>query len=163
MSIWIRALCTKPLDGVTKDDLRAGIARRLPALAAQYGEEGQEETLRRLVVSDAWDLDYRGEEMVIGGERWKEPEAVREEVGELLERLEDCEEDEVDEVRELLGDVVESVGFELKLSDCEGIGWPLALAAAAVLAEKGEGLVQADGEGWMAPEGDGVEQVLDGD
>lgn len=163
MSIWIRALCTKPLGGLTKDELRAGIARRLPALAALYGEEGHEATLAKLTISDEWDLAYLGDGTAIGGERWTAPDAVREEVEELLEGLADSEEDDVEEVRELLADVVESVGFELKLSDCEGIGWPLGLAAAAFLAERGEGIIQADGEGWMAPEGDGVEHVLDGD
>jgi hypothetical protein len=163
MSIWIRALCVKPLGDVTQDELRAGIARRLPTVTQLYGEQGHEETLRGLTISDEWDVAYRGDGTAIGAERWTAPDDVRAEVGELLEGLEDCEEDGVEEVRELLADVVESVGFELQTSDCEGMGWPLAIAAAAFLAEKGEGLVQADGEGWMQPEGDGVEQVLDGD
>ncbi|MFT3775971.1 MAG: hypothetical protein QM820_62295 [Minicystis sp.] len=168
MSVWIRALCTRTVADVTPADLAAGIAERLPLVASLYGEEGAEEVARRLRIEgqapmSAWELFYRGDEASIGLERWSKPGEVREEVDELLETLADSDEDGVEDVRELLGQVVETVAFELKLSDCEGMGWPVAIAAAAVLAARGEGIIQADGEGWMVPEGKEIEHVLDGD
>jgi hypothetical protein len=171
MSTWVRALCTKPLGGVTPDALRAAVARRLPALAALYGEDGEAEAVARLHVEDAdpahpasvWRLGYRGDASFLRVERWSAPARVREEVEELSAGLADCDEEGVEDVRALLGDVVETVGIELKMSDVEGIGWPVAIAAAACFAERGDGLIQADGEGWMQPEGSAVAHVLDGD
>lgn len=168
MAIWIRALCTKAVGDVTPAELRAGIAERLPLLASLYGEDDAEAAAARLRIEGeapmrAWELFYRGDDHAIGVERWSEPAEVREEIDELRETLADSDEDGVDDVRELLDRVVETVAFELKVSDCEGIGWPVAIAAAACLAARGEGLIQADGEGWMAPRGREVEHVLDGD
>ena len=174
MSIWIRALCTVPVDALTPEDLCAGIAERLPLLAATYGEGGDQETIARLSVEVAtpagpapqasvWLLRYREGEGFLRVERWSEPAAVAEEVGELREGLTDCDDEGVDDVRALLADVVETVGLELKMSDVEGIGWAVAIGAAACFAARGKGLVQADGEGWMAPRGNEVEHVLDGD
>jgi hypothetical protein len=168
MSIWIRALCTKAVGDVTPAELRAGIAERLPLLAALYGEDDAEATAPRLRIEGetpmrAWELFYRDDDHFIGVERWSEPAEVGEELDELRESLEDCDEDEVEDVLALLDRVVETVAFELKTSDCEGIGWPVAIAAAACLAARGEGIIQADGEGWMAPRGREVEHVLDGD
>lgn len=168
MSIWVRALCTTSVADITPEELRAGIAQRLPLLASLYGEDDEEATAARLrVEGDAplgvWKIAYRGDETSIRLERWSEPAELKEEVTELLDGLADCDEDGVDEVRELLGKVVDSVALELKLSDCECIGWPVAIAAAACLAARGAGIVQADGEGWMLPRGRDVEHVLDGD
>lgn len=168
MSIWIRALCTKPLGDITPADLRAGIVERLPLIAPTYGEDDHEPTAKGLVVDGeaplhVCQIGYRGDGAGIRVERWTDPASVKEEVSELLEDLEDSDEDGADEVRELLGRVVESVALELKTSDCEGIGWPVALAAAACLAARGEGIIQADGEGFMLPRGHEIEHVLDGD
>jgi hypothetical protein len=177
MSIWIRALCTVPVDALTAEDLRAGISERLPFLAAMYGETGDQETIARLSVEVAapeeipgaalrprasvWLLRYG--DGAIRVECWSEPAAVKEEVGTLREGLADCDEEEVEEVRALLDHVVQTVRLELKMTDVEGIGWAVAIGAAACFAARGEGLVQADGEGWMAPRGHEVEHVLDGD
>jgi hypothetical protein len=168
MSMWIRALCTTTVADVTPAELCAGIAERLAGIAADYGEEDAAATVGRLRVAGeaplaAWEISYRGDETSLGVARASKPAEVREEVGELVASLAECDEDGVDDVRELLGHVVEVVTFELSLSDCEGLGWPVAIAAAAYLAARGEGLVQADGEGWMEPAGLGVEHVLDGD
>ena len=149
-------------------DLCAGIAERLPLLASLYGEDDAEGAIARLRVEGeapmrAWELFYSVGDHSIGLERWSDPAEVREEVGELRETLAECDEDGVEDVRELLDHVVEIVAFELKLSDCEGMGWPVAIAAAACFAARGEGLIQADGEGWMEPRGLEIEHVLDGD
>ncbi len=167
MSIRVRALCTTSAAALTPEDLRAGIAERLPPLAALYGAEGHEETIARLRVeateTAAWLLRYREGESSLRVERRSTPEAVAEEVGPLREALADCDEEGVEDVLALLDDVIEAVGIELSMSDVEDIGWAVAIAAAACFAARGEGLIEADGEGWMAPRGREVEQVLDGD
>jgi len=171
MSTWVRALCAKPLDGLTPDELRASIAQRLPALATLYGEDSHTAALARLTIENAdparpfrvWWLRYREGEAALRIERWTAPAEVKDERNELLERLEDCDEDGVEDVTALLTDMVEMMGIELKMSDVEGIGWAVAVAAAACFAERGDGLIQADGEGYLEPTKNGVEHVLDGD
>lgn len=166
MPIWVRALCTRSVAALAPEDLCAGIAERLPLLAALYGENGEREAIARLRVEPgvrAWALRYRDDDSSVRVARWAEPARVAEEMDELRRGLADCDEEGVDAVRELLGHVVETVGIELRMSDVEGIGWAVAIAAAACFAAHGEGLIQADGEGWMKPRGREVEHVLDGD
>jgi hypothetical protein len=173
MPIWVRALCTRPAASLTPESLHRGIADRLPPIAAYYGEGDGRDTIGRLRVeiaaqhggaASAWILRYhedpgRGVRVL----RWTEPGAVAAAVSALRAALDDCDEEGVDEVREVLGRAVEAVGFELEMRDVEGMGWPVAVAAAACFALPGEGLIQADGEGWMRARGRGVEQVIDGD
>jgi len=166
MSIRVRALCTRAVDSLAPEALRAGIADRLPRLAAMYGEGGSEQTAARLRVEVAgaeWRIHYVEGEGFLRAARKTAVAAVAEDVGELRVELEDCDEEGVEDVRELLGNVVESVVIEMEMGDVEGIGWAVAIAAAACWAEAGEGLVKADREGWMEPRGGELEQVLDGD
>jgi hypothetical protein len=170
MSIRVRALCPDPVGDLTPESLRSGIAERLPTVAAYYGEEGADDAIARLTVEPAgengaaWILRYREDpSRSLRIERRTRAKAVASEVAEMRALLSDCDEDGVEDVRALLGDVKETVGIELEMSDVEGIGWAVAIAAAACVAARGRGLIQAENEGWMAPEGRGVEQVLDGD
>ena len=166
VSTWIRALCTRAGDALAPEVLRAGIADRLPRLAAMYGEDEAEETVARLRVeasTTGWRIYYREGESFLCAERRTVPAAVAEEVGALRAELDACDEEGVDDARELLDRVVESVGIQMEMSDVEGIGWAVAIAAAACWAEAGEGLIKADGEGGMEPQGREVAQVLDGD
>jgi hypothetical protein len=175
MSIWIRAVCTKSVGDVSPEDLRAGIAARLPRMAALYGEDDPEATIPRLRVEPSGSageggfgvllLRYaEGDDRFLRVERWAERERVDDELGELRDDLEESDEDEVDTVLACLDAAVETVAIELQMSDTEGIGWPLAMAAAAFLAERGAGLIQAENEGWLAPRGlDDVEHLLDND
>jgi len=172
MSIWVRAVCTKSLGEVTPEDLRAGVADRLERLAAFYGEPDPAETLGRLRVeraghderAEVFLLHYRpDDDHFLRVERWTEPARVKEETVELMAELEDCDEEGVDDVRACLERAVETTALELKISDAEGIGWPIAIATAATLAALGEGLIQADAEGWMAPRGLAVDHLIDAD
>jgi hypothetical protein len=178
MAIWVRAICRKSVADGTPEELRAGIAERLPRMAALYGESDVEATVARLRVeaepggagdpeergSSVWQLRYRGDDQrSVRVERWSDPARVEGEVKELLEGLEDCDEDGVGEVRSALTEAVETVAFELAMSDTEGMGWPVVIAAAACLARRGNGLVQADGEGWMEPDGLDLEHLIDAD
>jgi hypothetical protein len=173
MSIWVRALCTRPVGSLTPESLHRGIADRLPALAAYYGEDGALDTVARLRVEMAaagssatsvWLLRYHEDPThAIQAVCRTDPAAVAAEVSALRAGLDACDEEGVDEVRDVLDRVTEAVGLELSMSDVEGIGWPVAIAAAACFALPGEGLIQADGEGWMRARGRGVDQVIDGD
>lgn len=173
MSTRVRAVCTKCLSDVSPQDLHAGIAERLPITARFYGEDDAEETLARLrVVEDAspdggfsaYLLHYRednGRPLRI--ERECMSTRFKQEVQSLLDAIEDNEEDDVEVVRDCLSRAVEVAIIELTMSDTEGIGWPLAIAAAAYLAGRGAGLIQADAEGWMQPHGRDVRHLLDAD
>ena len=112
-----------------------------------------------------YQLYFRGEgdARSVRVERWAEPARIKEEAARLLEAIEDCDEDDVDVVESAIAEAVEIVGFELTVSDTEGMGWPVVIAAAAYLADRGRGLIQADGEGWMAPKGRDVEHLIDAD
>ena len=88
MSIWVRAVCTKPLDGVSAEELQAGIAERLPWLAKIFRSKGLKSTLGRLAVRQqsplVWEIHYRADpEHSIDAERYTDPANVQEEVGEL--------------------------------------------------------------------------------
>lgn len=172
MSIRVRAVCTKSLSGISPEDLRAGIAERLPRLAAFYGEPDPTETIARLRVEragpegggDGLLVRYlEGDARGLRVERAVAPAEVKAEVGALLADLEDCDEEEVDEVRDCLAAAVEIAAIELAVSDAEGVGWPVVIAAAATLAARGEGLVQTEAEGWLAPSGSDVEHLIDAD
>jgi hypothetical protein len=171
MSLWIRAVCPSSVASETIETLRNGISERLPTVAAYYGEDGADEVIARLHVDrvddvgdGVWLLRYAEDPArALRIERRSRPDQVAREVAALREKLAGCDEDGVEDVRALLDDVKETVSVALEMSDVEGIGWAVAVAAAACFAARGEGLIQADEEGWMAPEGRGVEQILDGD
>ncbi len=76
---------------------------------------------------------------------------VQAELSELREALVDRKEPQAAAIKEWLENVVESVGFELKPGDMQGVSWPIIIAAAAFLAKQGDGVIYADDEGWMIP------------
>jgi hypothetical protein len=162
MSIWIRALCRKSVASVTPKDLLAGISERLLLLTYLYGEdeEDYEEVMSRLQVENAtstavfdiYRLHYReSRRSFIRVARWSKPEKVASEIEELRESIAECQEPQAEIVRLLLAESIETVGFELKPTDADGMGWPLTIAAAAYLADKGAGGIYVDGEGWLEP------------
>lgn len=169
MSIWIRSVCRKSVVATTPEELRSGIAKRLKLLTYLYGEDDYEETVARLRVRNAsagatfevYRLSYhQSDQKFIRAERWSKPKIV-EELKELIEVLEGRKDQGAEMIRQLLAEAIEVVAFELKQSDADGMGWPVAIAAAAYLAEKGDGAVHAEGEGWMGPTETEIEVLLD--
>lgn len=159
MSIWIRTVCRSSVAGTTPDELLRGIGKRLMLLTYSYGEDDYEETLARLRVEsdaggagfDVFRIYYRPEDTrFLRVERWSRPK-ILDEVDELAAALGQRDGRNVAVVRDLLANAVEIVGFELKLSDANGMGWPVGMAAAAYIAEKGAGAIYAEGEGWLEP------------
>jgi hypothetical protein len=169
MSIWIRAICRRSVEFTTPEELLTGITKRLMLLTYLYGEDDYEETTSRLRVENAsrvetfevYRIYYRQSgNSFIRVARWSKPSAVAEEVKELVESLEDRREPEAEMIRQLLAETIETVGLELKQSDADGMGWPVAIAAAAYLADKGKGVVH-DGQGWLQPTAKEVHILID--
>ena len=63
-------------------------------------------------------------------------------------------------VRKALARAIECVGFFLSPIDRRGMGWPVALAAAAKLADVGNGIIGTSDQGWMVPDGNEVSWIL---
>ena len=174
MSIWIRVFCRETVSRATPEEMRAGIARRLELLTYLFCPEDEEEpgdVLGRLRIENCSEGDAFGVFLLhyrrdggppIRAERWYGP-AKEEEVEERLEDLEGREGPAADRVRAMLAQARESIAFDLKLSHAQGMGWPLAVAGAAWLAEIGQGLIHAEGTGWMSPKGNEVEFILPDD
>jgi len=133
-------------------------------------EEDPDVVLERLRIDDiskpngtlVWLLRYReNDDGFIRLERWQDPAMVLGEVQELAEVLEGRAGEGVDAVRSVLCNAKESAALALSVRDLDSMGWPLAIAAAAHFAETGRGLLQADGSGWMRPDGHEVSWVVE--
>jgi hypothetical protein len=161
MSIWIRVICKRSTGPLNQLDLREGTR---DADFAMWGEDYDldddevdkiEEGLHfEVAATDVTLMHYRINEpdRFIRIERWTGMKA-KEEVGELLEQIEDIESPAAERVRSMLRDVLETIAFELKLSDVESIGYSIAWATAMWLAERGAGLVQTESpDQWWDPD-----------
>lgn len=177
MSISIRVVCRSSLGDVTPEALSAGLVERLPKLANQYGEEGAAETAKHVAITrkkgsgdgfDVFELRWRSDQQKPVRIERRAEERAEEELGELNDWLESymAEEegdDGVEEIAHALQAAEEIVMLELSSSDTEGMGWPVAMAVAHYLAETGDGIVRAEGEGWLAPEEGELRHVLEAD
>jgi hypothetical protein len=169
MSTTIRVIARTTLLAVTPELLYEGISGRLEKLAALYPQHADEmprQVLARLKIerTDAqpfaeWHLHYAASGRPITVERlvgkaWEPARrALFDEVG--------AEGDEVTaRLRALLSEAKESVVLELGPSDVHGMGWVVAMAAAAALARAGDGVLRADDEGWLEPKGKEVAPLL---
>jgi len=70
-----------------------------------------------------------------------------------MDRIRDHSEPGAAIIRGHLSSATETVSFEMALSDAEGTGLAISIAAASWLAETGDGTIQADDLGWMLPSG----------
>lgn len=168
MSIWVRTFSPKPLGPLDPKVFHSGISQRLSLLTYLFcpdEEEEPEDVLARLRIevedSDNLNIYYRADaDRFIPVERFSGDNAA-EEVAEALEAIEQNQDAGAARVREVLARTVETIGFELKYSDVEGMGVPVTVAAAAKLAELVGGMINADGYGWMVPSGNEVDFILD--
>jgi hypothetical protein len=167
MSIWVRVFSPQPLGPLDPSALEAGIRQRLRLLTSLFcpdDEEDPDVVLSRLHIesqgADLLEVYYRADtDRFIHVERWSGDDAA-EEVGEALEDLEDASGPGAAKVRDILHQTVETVALELKLSDAQGMGWPLAIAAAAKIAEQCGGVISADDSSWMVPLGNEVDFLV---
>jgi hypothetical protein len=173
MSLWVTAFCRKSVAGVQPEEMHAAIAARLEELTLLIlpeNEEEPDELLKRLRVEDDsnrnefqnFAIYYRKDDRPIPACRW-EREQARNEGLEWLEKFADGNEPEAELIRAVLANVTDSVAIELKLSDIQGMGWPVAIGAAVWLAEIGEGVVHATDCGWFVPDNGGARLLLPDD
>ena len=168
MSIWVRTFLPKPLGPLDPNVCRSGITQRLALLTYLFcpdEEEEPEDVLDRLRIeaenSDNLRIYFRAEaDRFVPVKRYS-GDSADEEVKEALEDIARYPDAGADRVREVLSRTVETVGFELKYSDVEGMGVPVTVAAAAKLAELVGGVISADDYGWMVPSGNEVEILVE--
>ena len=172
MSIWVNIFCQRSVESVRPNDLIRGIEKRLAVMTYLLLPEEEEEPAsvsKRLKIEATQrgepfrrlQIHYRtdGDQFLVM-ERWTNSEAVFEEVKEFLERLEKRSESAAERIRDHLRETIESIGIELKASDARSMGWPVAICAAAEIAERGDGIIHAGGSGWMVPSGNEVDIIL---
>lgn len=166
MGLWIRAVCTKSVGKLGALELREATEdsdfemwAEMKGLDESAGTEAEEQLRFEVAKNDVVLLRYLPtEERAISIERWTGAKA-REELDELAEEIEDIDTPGADRVREVLAKAIESVAFECKQSDYDGMGWAIAWQTAMWIAARGEGLVQTDVDQWWDP--DDYEVIVD--
>jgi hypothetical protein len=170
MAFWVRAVCCKSVGGIAPRELLealghvdfAGMAED-QGLTAEAGRAAQAAlSVEGTTESGFTAFDVRfgaGARSSIRVERWTD-EAADDELAELLDDLEEVSGENADLVRSTLGRATESVAIELTDEDVEGMAFPVAFEAAAWIAARGQGLVEAEGT-WYDPETRGVVLVLE--
>ena len=169
MSHSIVTIARTSLSSVTPELLYEGIAGRLDEVARTYAagdDDTPQQVLARLQITregaepfGEWQLRYAASGRAISIERA---------VGKAWEPTRRALFDEVGQdgdpihvrLRGLLSEAKECVTFELSASDARGMGWAVAMAAAAALARASDGIVRAEGEGWLEPKGKSVALLL---
>jgi hypothetical protein len=169
MAFWVHAFCKESVADVTPAFLREGIAKRLPLLTALFCPEREEPpkvVLERLRIEDrsktpgafeTYLLHHRTDGLFINASRHGRG-AIDELESDILPRLRGKG---LDRVKELLADAREDVGFALTASDIDGMGFPLAIAAAATLVARAGGVIQSGSYSWMLPAGNEVSIVCE--
>ena len=160
MSFWIHAFCNESVASVTPDELAAGIAKRLTLLTYLFcppNEEEPAEVLQRMRIENttqdgvfqAFLIRYRADSPTfIRADRYVD----RGGIAELDEALASRSEPVLPDIRQRLAKAKEDVAFCLKAADVDGMGFPLAIAAAACLVEKAGGFIQSGTYSWMVPD-----------
>ena len=172
MGIWVNVFCRTPVDALRPADLVRGIERRLAVMTYLLRPAEEEEpaaVARRLDVESMspgeplrlLKIRYQVDrDRALVAERWTDPGLVAEDVQDLLGKIEASRETAARSIRDHLRGAVETVGIELKAGDARGMGWPVAISAAAEIAERGDGIIHAEGLGWVLPSGNEVDMVL---
>jgi hypothetical protein len=158
VSIWVSVYCRKRLGTIRPARFVAAIKERVANFAYLYAQEDPDESLARLRLETykgpgrpgLLHLHYLKEKVPIVIDRVTNAEEVEGGVREYLEEFfRGRKGKQATRVRKHLGEVVEIVNFCLKQLHADGMGTPITYAAAAWLAEAGDGLVRADEQGWM--------------
>jgi hypothetical protein len=177
MSFWVVAYCERSVAAVTPDNLRAGIAERLKTLTYLFCPEDEEEpdvVLTRLRVSRCdlgreerrppWHITYRDDlpPIVISQAGGAECQGIIQEdveewaIGTMAGTA-------AEQIRGILARATEDVSFCLKAAHVDGMGFPIAIAAAAYLVDLAGGVIRSGQASWMVPRGKEVEIILEYD
>jgi hypothetical protein len=156
LSFWVHAFCKKSIADVTADELREGIAERLELLTYLFcpdDEEPPKKVIARLRVERRSPktflihLNKSGPFINAtrhGRDAIEEVEAILPRFGKL---------DGLPKVKKLLASATEDMSFDLKASHVRGMGFPVAIAAAATLVARADGVIQSGTYSWMVPSG----------
>jgi hypothetical protein len=171
MSFWVSAYCHRTVTDVGPKDLLGGIANRLESLEEQFPGDysaGPGLTIAgvlhqlEIVPATGPKKRFRIDALVYSegagpittvhfDARHNVPGIIEQEV--LPGKLARSRRPGANRVRELLAGATESVGFALKVAHYTGIGFPLAVAAAATLVTHAGGILCSGGRCWMVPGG----------
>jgi hypothetical protein len=179
MSFWVSAYCHHSVQSVTAKDLVVGIGERVWGLADLFpGDRPEEESpeaigalLKRLTIEPAGNdapFPHHALRFLENGppittvSRDEDVLAIIEQ--EVLPgRLARLRSPEAKRVKDLLRAATESVSFALKVTHHTGIGFPVALAAAATLVSGAGGIIRSGSSCWMVPAGPVVNIILEYD
>ncbi len=173
MSLWLEVFCQQRLGKIEPEAMLEGIGKRLELLTYLYCPDDEEEpevVLKRIKIRS----DPKVPRVLYLHAR-KEPEKfiridygpvsagyeVVQEKLERLARLPDQANPDLQRVQEFLKATQEAVGFQLLFSDMDTMGWPVAVAAAAWIAERGNGIMRSDSGEWMLPSEREVAYIFD--
>jgi hypothetical protein len=158
VSIWVSVYCRERIEEIDPATLVAEIRERAIDFSDLFAQEDPEDALSSLRAeeysrpgsSPLFHLHYLNDGPPVVIDRVSEPEQV---AGEIQEYLEENFQGRTGKgaalVRTHLSNVVDIIHFCLKQRHADGMGTPLVYAAAASLADVGDGLVRADEQGWM--------------
>jgi hypothetical protein len=165
----VRAFNPAAVGPLSADVLQQGIAQRLKLLTyllCPDAEEDPEQVLQRMRI----DIDGPNAAVIrYRPPRSKYPLRVTRFVGAALEEqvkmaefgLRQYPAGTTGRARAALSETIECVGFSLSTVDRYGMGWPLAIAAAAKLAELGNGVIDTNDFGWVVPNGDEISWIVE--
>jgi hypothetical protein len=141
---------------VKPDELINGINKRLTLLSYLYGEDEPELFSPSIVTEDRGNnfdvflLSYQENiPNPLRIERWHDRGKIIEEVAEFSDLIATDQNKNI--INEYLENTIETVAIELKLSDTEGLGWPVAISIAAWIAEYADGIAYNENDGWFLP------------
>jgi hypothetical protein len=169
MSFWIHAFCNQSTADITVADLRKGIEQRLELLTYLFcpeDEEDPEEVLQRLRIEDhSKEQGFQEFRLFYKKNRSSFIRVDRHDragIDELDEEvLADRSEPEILELRKKLELATDDVTFCLKSDDVEAMGFPIAIAAAALFVDRKGGVIQSGNYTWMTPSGNEVEVLCE--
>lgn len=156
--------CRKRVGTINPKALAAAIHERVAGFSHLYAQEDPADALARLRVErypgpsthPLLHLHYLADDMPVVLDCVGRKAEVAGYVGEYLEEgLRGRKGKSVTLVRNHLAGVAQIFSFCLKQRHADGMGTPLTYAAAAWLAERGEGLVRIDEQGWARLTEDG--------
>lgn len=166
MPLWIRVVCKRPLGEVHAKDLQGGIGDWIYAMAARYGQDDDDEpeaSWSRVRVTEdprGFRVTYRDASPPLFVER-RSADAARTDLRELGATVAGRPGSRpAEEIREQLASAAEVLAFALEPAHHDDMGWALGMSAAAWAADRADGLICADGEGWLSIGDDGPLLVL---
>ena len=166
MPLRIRVVCKSPLGEVRANDLQGGIGDWVYAMAARYGQDDDDEPeaswSRVRVIDDArgFRVSYGDATPPFFVER-RSADAARAELRDLAATVAGRPGSRPAEViREHIASAAEVLALALEAEHHDDMGWALAMSAAAWAADRADGLLNADGEGWLSIGDDGPVLVL---